>query len=442
MVDATLEQALRRWSGEPLLLGLSGGLDSTVLLHALAGRPAVRAAGLRAVHVDHGLHDDAGQWAAHCQRFCAGLAVGLSTVRVDIARDRGQGLEAAARDARYGAFAELLGPGESLVLAHHREDQAETVLLRLLRASGSDGLAAMQSRRPFAGGVLWRPLLELPRTLLLEYAQTHALDWIEDPSNAEHGLDRNFLRHRVLPVLAERWPQAARALARSASLLAEDVELLQAGAQERLQQVRATEADCLSVSALLALPRPWRARVLRLWLSGLGLPPLPGPALAVIESELLPARADARAQYRWAGAVLWRWRDLLHAQGERPALALDWTCEWNGVQALALPDGDQLAFRPGGAGAPPMPERFVLTARRGGERITLPQRAHSHALRQCLQQAGVPPWQRERLPLLWSDDGELLAAGDRIISARLQRWCSTHDLQLDWRRAAGVGSGN
>lgn len=440
MADSTLEQALLRWSGKPLLLGLSGGLDSTVLLHALASQAAVRSTGLRAVHVDHGLHTEAAGWGRHCERLCAGLGIELTVVRVEVAGDAGQGLEAAARDARYRAFAGVLREGESLALGHHRDDQAETVLLRLLRASGSDGLSAMQARRPFAGGLLWRPLLAVPRVALLDYAQARSLAWIEDPSNAEHGLDRNFLRHRVLPVLAERWPQAARALARSAQLLAEDARLLQEGARERLQSLRVAEADCLSVAALLALPGAWRSRVLREWLAELRLPPLPGAASAVIESDLLAARADADAQYRWAGAVLWRWRDLLHAEREQTALPADWRCAWSGAEPLLLPTGDQLAFRQGSATATAAPASgcFTVATRQGGERITLPRRQHSHTLKHCLQAAGVPAWQRQRLPLLWAEDGELLAAGDRLISARLQQWNATHDLQLQWSRAGAI----
>jgi tRNA(Ile)-lysidine synthase len=438
MAEATLEQALRHWSGEPLLLGLSGGLDSTVLLHALAAIPAVRATGLRVVHVDHGLHRQAADWARHCQALVTGLGLELATSRVQVGRDGGHGPEAAAREARYAAFAELLRPGETLVLAHHREDQAETMLLRLLRASGSDGLGAMRERRPFAAGTLWRPLLRVPRAALHAYARAQALDWIEDPSNADHGVDRNYLRHRVLPVLAERWPQAAQALARSAQLLAEDAELLHEGAGDRLARVRLATADSLSVVALLEFSPPWRARVLRHWLTGLALPPLPGAALAVIESDLLQGRPDAGAQYRWAGCALWRWRDLLHVEREHPPLPPHWRQHWSGAQPLRLPGGDSLSFE-AVDGALPAEGDFLVASRQGGERITLPGRDHSHALKQCLQSAGVPPWQRERLPLLLAKDGELLAAGDVIVSARLAQFTSANGLRLCWHRVDAAG---
>ena len=189
-------------------VAFSGGLDSTVLLHRLAHDAVIRRQGLSAVHVHHGLQAEADAWAAHCATVCHALDVPLRTVRVQVDRERGEGLEAAARHARHAAFAATMGHGDVLAIAHHRDDQAETFLLRALRASGPDGLAAMRPWRAFGPGWLWRPLLETPRDDVHAYARAHALTWIEDPSNARTDLDRNFLRHDVLPLLEGRWPQA------------------------------------------------------------------------------------------------------------------------------------------------------------------------------------------------------------------------------------------
>ena len=436
MAETSLRAANTEPTG-PALVGFSGGLDSTVLLHRLAAQAAIRARGLRAIHVQHGLHPDADAWAEHCQRVCDSLGIDLVVVEVRVASDSGLGPEAAAREVRHEAFAKQLRDGETLVLAHHQDDQAETVLLRLMRASGSQGLAAMRALRPFAKGWLWRPLLRVPRSALLEYAKAHDLRWIEDPSNSDQSLDRNFLRHRVLPTLRERWPHANSALAHSAELLAEDAELLREQSRKRLDQVRGADARTLTVTALLDLERPWRTRVLRQWLSELRLPALPGNAFAIIDSGLLGARPDANAEYRWAGAVLRRWRNWLHVETQRDPLPPDWRCNWDGLGSLQLPTGDALFFvstraasdaLPGSAivvGAASVGEcfgNFLVCARHGGERISLPGRSHSHALKQCLQEAGVPPWRRERLPLLLAGDGELLAAGDQIVSARLERF--------------------
>lgn len=419
----------------PVLVGLSGGLDSVVLLHRLTSSPTARERGLRAIHVHHGLHAEAERWSEHCASVCAGLGVPLIVARVQVMRDHDDGIEAAARAARYGAFAEQLRAGETLALAHHRDDQAETVLLRLLRASGGTGLAAMRSLRPFERGWLWRPWLDTPRAALLTYAQSHDLSWIEDPSNLDSAHDRNFLRHQVFPVLRQRWPQAEAMFARSAALLAEQDDLLRVESQSRLAQVRGLDGATLSVSALCSHAPAWRARIVRLWIEELGLPPLPGQTIAIIDNELLPARPDAEAETRWQGAVMRRWRDLLQAELARPAWPVDWRAQWNGKDALALPGDDRLCFEPNAPGAAPETSgNFLLRARRGGERIRLPGRDHSHELKKLLQELGVPPWERERLPLLFAQDGELLAAGDLVISARLDSLCREQGLRLVWER--------
>ncbi|MEO7251074.1 MAG: tRNA lysidine(34) synthetase TilS [Arenimonas sp.] len=417
----------------PVLVGYSGGMDSTVLLHALCANDAARARGVRAIHVAHGLHPDAGLWTQHCRRFCEQSGIELIVEQVHVDRNLGQGLEGAAREARYAAFATHLRADECLALAHHRDDQAETVLLRLLRASGSQGLSSMRSLRVLAAGNIWRPLLDVARASLLEYARRHDLRWIEDSSNDDLRFDRNFLRHRILPVVAERWPQYAQALARSAQLLAEDAQLLEAEVDHRLAQVRTCESDALSVTGLLALDKPWRARVLRRWLALLGLPPLPGRAAQIIESELLLARADAGPAYRWAGATLRRWRDLLEVEQDLPAWPQNWRADWDGLAPLPLPRGDSLEFLSLGGAVPPG-SRFTAARRQGGERITLPGRKHSHVLKKHLQEVGVPPWERGRMPLLLAQDGELLAAGDQILSASLALFCDQHRVRLHWRR--------
>lgn len=412
----------------PVTVGFSGGLDSCVLLHMLATQASIRERGLRAFHVHHGLHADADAWALHCRNVCEALGVPLQVVRVEVDRGGGCGLEAAARDARRRAFAETLGEDEILALAHHRDDQAETFLLRALRASGPDGLAAMRPWRRFGNAWLWRPLLDLSRASLLEHARRQQLRWIEDPSNADAMLDRNFLRHHVLPLLRERWPHAGTAFARSAALSADAHDLLVDDDAAALASVRTTDPRVVSVDALHALARARRARMLRLWIEMLDLPPLPAQGVARIESDLLAAAADTDAAFRWQGAVVRRWRNLLHAGPVCERLPLGWQAQWDGRKPLALPLGGQIRLE-GSAGF----ERLVrVHARQGGERIVLPGRHHSHALKHVLQDLGVPPWLREHLPLLSDADGHLLAAGDLAFSASFDAWLRTRSTQLLW----------
>lgn len=418
-----------------VLVAYSGGLDSSALLHMLAHDPTTRDRGLRAIHVHHGLHAQADRWADHCAGRCLAWDIALDIVKVDVRRESGIGLEAAARMARRQAFAQALGDGETLALAQHRDDQAETFLLRALRASGTDGLASMRPWQRFAGGWMWRPLLDTSRDALVAYAASHGLSWIEDPSNADTTLDRNFLRHRVMPLLRERWPQADAAFARSAMLAADASNLLATQDDIALAAVRdGNSRDALSAPALRALPAAQRARVLRRWVAALGWPPLPAEGITRIEADLLGTDAaqpaDGRMpRFAWRSVEIRRWRDALHAIEPGRALPPAWSCRWDGREPLLLPNGDRLTLTHAEGFTAPL----LAHARRGGERIVLAGGDGRHrTLKHVLQASDVAPWERARLPLLSTGDGILLAAGDRIRSADFDLWLDAHDAQLLW----------
>jgi tRNA(Ile)-lysidine synthase len=410
----------------PILIGYSGGLDSSVLLHLLARDADLRGRGLRAIHVHHGLHTQADAWAAHCEHACAALGVPLQVVRVAVDASSGLGIEGAARAARHAAFAQALGEGEILALAHHRDDQAETFLLRALRGSGVDGLAAIRPWRAHARGWLWRPLLDIPRDQLTAHAHAHGLRWIEDPSNADSGFNRNFLRNHVMPLLRERWPHAAANLARSASLSAQAVDLLDT--EDALALAKAQGEDgSLDLCVLETLPGERRARVLRRWIDASGLPPLPANGIAHIEHHLLRARRDAEARFDWSGGRVQRWRNALHAGHIHAPLPPEWSQSWDGGSPLALPTGDRLEL----IGTESFDTPLRVHARQGGERLLLPGRTHHHSLRHVLQERDIAPWLRARMPLLSNAD-ELLAAGDVILSARMAAWLQARGACLRW----------
>lgn len=416
-----------------MLAGFSGGLDSTVLLHLLADLPGVREAGLRALHVHHGLHAHADDWARHCIDQCLALDVPLTVARVTVRRDAGLGLEGVAREARLEAFAAHLGDKEVLVTAHHQDDQAETLLLRALRGSGVDALGAMQAWSRLAGGQRqWRPLLAVSRQRLFDHARARELHWIEDPGNHTPVQDRDFLRNRVMPLLRERWPQASASLARSADLAAQAGALLQDLDAQALAGCATDDPQVLSVALLRDLDPARRARVLRRWTGQLGLPPLPGAGVARIETDLLQARPDAQPVFDWHGARVQRWRTRLHAGLRVAPLAPDWSVAWTGTDRLAIPGGASLSLR----GAPALPWPLRVHARQGGERIRLPGRSQSHSLKHLLQSLAVPPWQRAVLPLLSDAGGELLAVADLAYAAPFQAWLDQHRASLAWRHAS------
>jgi tRNA(Ile)-lysidine synthase len=257
-----LPAAARCW------VAYSGGVDSHALLHALAAlRPALPGP-IGAVHVNHGLHADAGAWDGHCRAVCAGLDIPYVCLRVDGRAGAGESREAAARAARYAVLGGWLPQGHYLLSAQHQDDQAETLLLQLLRGSGVKGLAAMPGLTEFGGGYLLRPLLDCSRAALLEYAGANRLVWVDDPSNRDVSLDRNFLRHRVLPALRERWPALAGTLSRSARHCAEAAAILEQAAEQDINALAGGAKNTLPISGLCRLPPERQRNVLRYWLAG------------------------------------------------------------------------------------------------------------------------------------------------------------------------------
>ncbi|NGP53610.1 tRNA lysidine(34) synthetase TilS [Thioalkalivibrio sp. XN8] len=430
--------ALEDGSGERrLCVALSGGLDSTVLLEALCRlRERLPADGLRGIHVHHGLHADADDWAAHCQALCGRLGVPLQVVRVDARPAPGESPEAKARGVRYAALAEALAPGEVLLTAHHADDQLETALIQLLRGAGVAGLAAMPTSARFGPGLHLRPLLGFTRAELAAWAAAEGLSgWIRDPANEELRYARNHLRSEVLPALRAHWPGAAAAVGRSARHCAEASRLLDELAA--LDAANCVTGNAVRVSALRGLSPARQRNLLRWQARRLGLAVPDERRLATLLAQALEAAPDAQPQVEWAEVVALRHGDRLWlapaAALPAPAGDLDWP---NPRQPLELGTGlGTVALVPsehgglGEAGFKAGPWRVV--ARRGGERLELPGRPGTRALKKLLQEAGLPPWIRGRLPLL-EIGGKLAAAGDRWVDAAFWAPPGKAAWRLEW----------
>ncbi|HEY8329433.1 MAG TPA: tRNA lysidine(34) synthetase TilS [Rhodanobacter sp.] len=395
-----------------LCVALSGGPDSSALLHALAQLPEARARGLRALHVDHGLHPDSAVWAAHCERFCAALDVPCEVLRVQVDGGTGRGVEAAARDARYAALATPLRDGEYLLLGHHRDDQAETVLLKLLRGAGPEGLGGMHALRPFGRGQLWRPLLALSRQQLRDYVEAQRLDCIDDPSNRDTRLARNQLRHEILPRLLQHWPQAVDSILHSAALSRAAAEALQVQWLAAFEALHDPASGSLDAHGWLALAPALREPLLDHWLHARGLSAPTTAQRRQVERQC-GARAGQLPCIRWTGTELHIWKERLWALPPERVVDADWQAPWHG-EPLALPDSGELRLTVAGIR---LAEPLHVRLRRGGERIKPDGDAHTRELRDLFQQARLPPWQRNACPLLYAGD-ELVAVADRWISAR------------------------
>ena len=401
-----------------LLLGVSGGLDSMVLLHAcrqLQRQQDLPFAGLRVVHVNHGISARADDWQRHCQRVCQQLDTDFVAHAVTVQRDPGQSLEAVARDARYAIFTQELAADEALLLAHHQDDQLETVLLRLLRAAGPRGLAGMPESRPLGAGILWRPWLAVTREQLARWAQAHTVSWCEDDSNSDERLSRNYLRHRVMPLLAEHWPGWRQSVARSAALASDADEVVRELAVQLLAGLSSEEGSRLSCAGLRDLSAARQRLVLRHWLLR-ATQQVPGWRLVQrIQDELLLAREEAQPQINWQHWQLRRFRDqlyVLEALDEVPATPDDgyaWRPQSDGrLVARVLPGNGSLRLIRAGHehrhNAMRLPTgECVVRYRRGGEQCALPGRPQ-RALKKILQESALPPWVRERTPLLYIDN--------------------------------------
>ena len=403
-VASRIEAAIPR--GAAICAGLSGGLDSTVLLEALARVAPALGHPISAVHVHHGLSPNAQAWAASCERLCAARGVPLAVVRVDVERGSGDGLEAAARAARYAAYAAR--PEPIVALAHHRDDQAETVLLQLARGTGLKGIAAMPELRALPGSPVsvFRPLLALGRAALLEHARERGLPWVEDESNASARHDRNYLRLEVAPLLDARfggWRAGAARLARHAAAAGELLEALARidGAPERA-------GAGLALVPGLAPER--RANALRAFLAIEGLAMPTESRLAEMARQLYDARDDARVRIAVGRAMLVRHRGVAHVvAGAGDSGADGWRVAWRGEALVELGAGrGAVRFSPavgeGLAKALSGEGDWHFGERRGGERVRLAASRPSRTLKNLLREAAVPEWDRGRVPLLFRGD--------------------------------------
>lgn len=411
-----------------ILVGLSGGADSVVLLHQLHQLAPSFHWQLSALHVHHGISANADAWAEFCAEFCAALGVTLHIERVNIAPLRSEhGVEAAARALRRAAFAHY--ECDVVALAHHADDQAETVLLQLLRGAGVRGASAMGDGGKREGrrvkGVIVRPLLSTSRADIVAYARAHQLRWIEDESNQDDHYSRNFLRQHITPRLAEKFPAYRQTLARSAQHFAEASQLL-----DELAQLDAGETcSTLAIARLQAL-NPARAKnLLRYFLDQHGAPMPQSVQLDEMLHQLHTARQDAAVCVEYGDWQVRRYQGNIYALPALPDFKKDFVLQWLGESELDWqPLNTRLIFKTVGTNLfvqfnenhanlshlPPCiipldnAESLTLRLRQGGETLRPHPKSPTRTVKNLLQEHGVPPWLRERLPLVYCG-GRLVA---------------------------------
>ncbi len=398
------------------VIAYSGGVDSHVLLH-LCTRLGLD---LRAVHVHHGLQGEADSWIEHCRQVCASLGVDLQVCHVDAGAARGESPEAAARNARYQALAEALNEGEVMMLGQHKNDQAETVLLQMLRGSGVAGLAAMpQQSRLASGQTLLRPLLNFSRQEILDYARQHSLQWVEDPSNQHTVYRRNALRHHVLPAIEQHWPQAIKSLHQIAGKQQDALHLFDELARIDLATCLGDDTTQLRLRPLTMLSARRRFNLLRYWLHLRNARPN-RRCIEQILQTVVEAAEDTQPVVKWNDFEVRRFDQQLYLLKQEQTAGLHGAYQWQPKQSLQLPllsavlhiDG-QVA---GGLDPELLQQPLCVRFRRGGERILARGARHHQSLKKLFQQAKVAPWQRQRIPLLFRGE-DLLAVCGHWLSA-------------------------
>lgn len=419
-------------AGSRVLVGLSGGADSVVLLHLLHMAAPRHSWKLSALHVHHGISRNADAWADFCAGLCARYGIPLHIEHVDIAPLRGHGIEAAARKLRHAAFAGQ--DCDFVALAHHADDQAETLLLQLLRGAGVRGASAMPLLSGREGSpALVRPLLDFFRREILEYAAAHELQWIEDESNADESYPRNFLRHRVLPLLERKFPACRETLARSARHFAEASELLDDLARQDAQLPSSSLSGeewgegTLEITRLQSLSPPRARNLMRYFLHRLGAPMPQAAQLDDMLHQLCGARRDAVVCIEYGGSYAlceggcWQVRRYLgrvYAMRALPGFDRSQALSWNGEAVLEWPAlNARLRFDRAEDGISRTKLRHApvtLRLRGGGETMRPFADGPARTLKNLLQEHHVPPWRRERLPLLYCGDDLVCVPGVAI----------------------------
>jgi tRNA(Ile)-lysidine synthase len=424
-------QPAKRW-----LVGFSGGLDSTVLLAALLAtkpqQPVI------AIHVNHGLSPKADEWQRHCQALCHEWQVDCRVEQVQV-HGSGYGLEDAARNVRYRAFQTHMEEGDILLLGHHRDDQAETLLFRLMRGAGPRGLGSIVAQRPFAGGRMVRPLLTFSKAELESYANSAGLHWISDDSNSDETFDRNFLRQQVLPVLARRWPTFTERWRLTAEACQE--------ADQLSRDLGRIDLECcggiierggwsVDWQCLIRLPPYRRNNLLRTWAIQHHFPVMERKHLQEINKQFFTGPPTSQAAVCWANVALRFYRKRLYLiHNPKPPQKQQQNVQplaWSLDRKLTLAGGSRLSAHPKTGGLRVPAGQAEVRWRQGGERCQPTERQHSQSLKKLFQEYHLEPWLRDNVPLIYVNE-QLAAVGDLWVCKGFTAEEDEPGYQLEWR---------
>lgn len=416
LVDTSLRAFLSTYDAAPTVwVALSGGLDSSVMLHALCHAKWVVPQKIKVIYIDHGLHAESVKWQQQCQQQCQQWGLALYIERIESAPTPGESVEAWARSQRYQLFSQHLAQDDILLMAHHADDQIETLLLNILRGAGPRGLSGIPVMRSLGQGKIIRPLLTCPREAIRQYAQTHHLTWVEDPSNADIRFDRNFLRHEIVPLLKKRWPQLTKNAQQTTQHCKVEHRIVSQWTQQRLAQMT-LQRDRLNIRLLQIYETDEQALIIRAWLMALQQQPPGRQWLTQLYDTVIGARADAAPVLKYGSGEMRRFRHHLYwlAKPMQP-IAL-YHIKWDGKVPLYVPGWPQALthdyLQRQGLDVSCIPWQHVsVRSRTGGEKCRPQGWHHLKALKICFQYFNIPPWQRDVMPLLYVEDQLIMVIG-------------------------------
>ena len=422
---------------EKIFIAYSGGVDSHVLLHLSALTEELKSK-ITAIYINHGLQAETDEWAEHCQTVAEDLGVKFKCLNVNVQKTAGKSLEELAREARYQAFKTLLGGHDVVLLAQHREDQMETVLLQLFRGAGVQGLSGMPVAISFGQGFMCRPFLDIAKQEIDNYAAGSKLSWVEDPSNKSDDFDRNFLRNQIVPQLKQKWPALDKTIARSARHCANAHRLSESLAKELFTQIVDNADQTLNIVQLLELDANRQYLVIRQWFKDNQLRMPAEKIMQGIVNEVIKAKESGNPEIRGQGYCIKRYRNKLFclksSDIDKESCEQHWT---ENTKQLELNDGSKLIISESAEGiqeAVWKKAKVTVKFRQGTEKIRLPGRVGSHTLKKLYQEKSIPPWQRSNIPLIYLD-GNLVAVADLWVSADYFSHTKEPCYQIDWLKS-------
>lgn len=413
------------------VVGFSGGADSTALLHALAKIQDRLEIPVSAIHINHGLNERADQWQSECESFCHQYGIKLVCLKIALHKNSGKGLEAEARHMRYEAISGELAPGACLLTAHHANDQAETLLLNLMRGSGVDGLSAMPVSRPLGRGFLQRPLLGFQNSSLRDYLQQHGIEWSEDPSNQHIDHDRNFVRHEIIPALEQRWPAVSKRLLLTRKAMTDARYLLETLADAHLEEHLA-HPYVLQLSSQAGEDPALFKLVVRYWVKQSGAGTIPAYSMESFYQQVQQADNDNKVTVRWDGWLLRLYKQKLWLHKDRgipPCPSMTWSPAQPKIE-LGSEIGRLELIQDDGHPVPPTGE-LIVGNRSHFSDTGIKLRDHHKSIKNLFQEAGIPPWLRDSIPICQLD-GELVTMGDWCLNGTFASWMSKNRIRLNW----------